>query len=345
MGAGYDILVSKGGLDALGAILSDMKIGSSVTVVADSNVTPLYGEKLMLSLEKVGLQAKVLSIPAGEKYKTLETVEYLWNRFLEIGMDRKSAVVALGGGVTGDLSGFSASTYMRGIPWVIAPTTLLAMVDSSLGGKTGCDLPQGKNLVGTFYPPRLVVSDPNTLITLPEEEFRSGMGEVVKHGIIADPQLFEMCSHGYEEIHKNLLEIVRRAVAVKIKLIESDPYERGMRAKLNLGHTIGHALEKASDYRLRHGEAISIGMVAEARLSELMGLAHTGLSETIAVSLMEIGLPTKIPHDLRPEEILNAMRFDKKKESGRIRFALPIKIGEVRVGVEINDLDSIFLEI
>jgi 3-dehydroquinate synthase len=315
-----------------------------MVVVADSIVSPLYGKCVVDSLRSMGFKAQLLTIPAGEQYKTLDTVSFLWRGFLEAGLDRKSTVVALGGGVTGDLSGFAASAFMRGISWVGLPTSLLAMVDSSLGAKTGCDLPEGKNLIGTFHPPRLVLSDPNALSTLPEDELRSGLGEVVKHSVIADPALFELCARGYETVKARLPEIVRRAMAVKIKVIEADPFEHGLRTALNLGHTVGHALETVSGYRLRHGEAVAIGMVVEARLAERLAIAAPGLSEAIAVTLVGLGLPVRIPPGLPQADILRAMRFDKKIDSGIIHFVLPVEIGEVRVGVEVENLDLIFAE-
>ena len=345
MGAGYDVVVQPGGLDRLGEMLAERGVTGTMAVVADSNVSPLYGQRVLESLHSAGFKAQILSIPAGEQYKTLETVSSLWRGFLEAGLDRKSTVVALGGGVTGDLSGFAASAFMRGIPWVGLPTSLLAMADSSLGGKTGCDLPEGKNLIGAFHSPRLVLSDPNTLSTLPDEELRSGLGEVVKHGVIADPALFELCSQGYDAVKANLPEIVRRAMAVKIKVIEADPFERGLRAALNLGHTVGHALETVSGYRLRHGEAVAIGMVTEARLAERLKMAGSGLSEAIAVTLTGLGLPVEIPADLPRPDILRAMRFDKKTDSGVVRFALPVAIGEVQFGTEVENLDLIFAEV
>lgn len=344
MGSGYDVYIQSGCLDRLGGMLVEGGIGKTVAVVADSNISLLYGERVMESLRTAGCATSLLTIQAGEKHKTLETVLSLWQGFLAAGLDRKSTIVALGGGVTGDLAGFAASAYMRGIPWVAVPTSLLAMIDSSLGGKTGCDLPEGKNLIGSFHPPRLVVSDPDTLSTLPEEELCSGLGEVVKHGIIADTVLFDLCSKGLDAVKVNLPEIVNRAIAVKIKVIESDPFEQGVRAALNLGHTIGHALETVSGYQLRHGEAVSIGMVAEARLAERLKLAAPGLSETIAVTLMGLGLPVQIPSDLPRADILHAVMFDKKKDSGSIRFALPVAIGKVRVGLKIDRLDMIFPE-
>jgi 3-dehydroquinate synthase len=314
-------------------------------LVADSNVMPLYGERVSESLRRAGFFVESLIISAGEQFKTIDTVSFLWRGFLAAGMDRKSTVVALGGGVTGDLAGFAAAAFMRGIPWVGVPTSLLAMVDSSLGGKTGCDLSEGKNLVGAFHSPGLVLSDPNTLSTLSEDELRSGLGEVVKHGIIADPALFDMCAQGYATVKANLPEIVRRAMAVKIKVIEADPFERGLRATLNLGHTIGHALETVSGYRLRHGEAVAIGMVREARLAERLGIAAAGLSETIADTLMGLGLPVNVPPDLDPTNIIRTMRYDKKMNSGIVRFALPAAIGEVRAAVEVENLNLAFEEV
>jgi len=345
MGEGYDVVIQAGGVDRLGEMLLEHGLVGTSAVVADSNVSPLYGQRVMESLRGAGCKAQLLTIPAGEQYKTLDTVSFLWRGFLEACLDRRSTVVALGGGVTGDLTGFAASAFMRGIPWVGVPTSLLAMVDSSIGGKTGCDLPEGKNLVGAFHSPRLVLSDPNTLSTLPDEDLRSGLGEVVKHGIIADPVLYELCAQGYDVVKAKLPEIVRRAMAVKIRFIEADPLERGRRAALNLGHTVGHALETVSGYRLRHGEAVAIGMVAEARLAEHFKIAGSGLSDAIADTLTGLGLPVRIPPDLPRLDILRALRFDKKIDSGVVRFALPVTIGEVRVGIEVDNLDLIFMEV
>jgi 3-dehydroquinate synthase len=345
MGAGYDVIIEPDGLDRLGEMLAELGINGKAVLVADSNVLPLYGERVSDSLRRAGLSVQMLTIPAGEYHKTLDTVSFLWRGFLAAGMDRKSTVLALGGGVTGDLAGFAAAAFMRGIPWVGVPTSLLAMVDSSLGGKTGCDLAEGKNLVGAFHSPSLVLSDPNTLSTLPEDELRSGLGEVVKHGIIADPALFNMCTQGYATVKANLPEIVRRAMAVKVRVIEADPFERGLRATLNLGHTIGHAVETVSGYRLKHGEAVAIGMVKEARLAERMGIAAAGLSETIAATLIELGLPVNIPPDLSLTDIIHTMRYDKKMNSGVVRFALPVAIGEVQAAVEVENLNLAFEEV
>jgi 3-dehydroquinate synthase len=335
----YDVLVQYEGIKQLGELVSSREL-SNLMVVTDQNVARLHAARVLESLRQRGFASNIVTVHPGEAHKTLDTVQHLWHGFLEQGLDRRSAVIALGGGVIGDLAGFAASTYMRGISWVGMPTTLLAMVDASLGGKTGFDLAEGKNLIGSFYPPRLVLADPQLLQTLPDAEFISGLAEVVKHGIISDPELFDLCAQGLDRVRENLEHIVKRAMAVKIRVIEEDPYERGIRAALNLGHTVGHAVELVSRFRLRHGEAVAIGMVAEARLAERLTVADRGLSDVIGDVLSRLGLPTEIPADLPREEIVNAMRVDKKKNSRAIRFALPAEVGRVEL-VEIGDLESV----
>ena len=336
MGA-YDVIVS--GADQLGRLLQERGLRNPI-IVTDGNVAELHAAAVLMSLQDAGFSPKIIRIPAGESYKTLETVQILWQGFLEAGMDRGSTVVALGGGVIGDLAGFAASTYMRGINWICLPTTLLSMVDASLGGKTGFDLPQGKNLIGSFHPPRLVLSDPQTLQTLPDAEFLSGLAEVVKHGVIADPELFQLCEGGLNHVNENLEAIVKRAMAVKIKVIEEDPYEKGFRAALNLGHTVGHAVELVSRFQMRHGEAVAVGMVAEAKLAERLSVANPGLSDRIASVLSALGLPVQIPPVLPREEIIRAMKADKKKHATAIRFALPAKVGYVEL-VDVQDLELV----
>jgi 3-dehydroquinate synthase len=305
-------------------------------IVTDENVAKFHLEKI----RSVFPQSRAIVVPAGEAHKNLETVSHLWKSFLDNGIDRNSSVIALGGGVIGDMAGFAASTYMRGVDWIGVPTTLLSMVDASIGGKTGFDLPEGKNLVGSFHPPTLVLADPSLLRTLTKRELRSGMAEVVKHGLISAPELFEMCSHGLGWVKDNLEEIVKRAMAVKIKIIEEDPYEKGIRATLNLGHTVGHAVELVSKFDLRHGEAIAIGVLVEAKFSVRIGLADKGLVEAIEETLTALGLPIQIPAELPREEIIRAMRMDKKKKADVIRFALPIEIGKVKL-VDIDDLENV----
>ncbi|HSB01448.1 MAG TPA: 3-dehydroquinate synthase [Anaerolineales bacterium] len=337
----YDALV--GNVEQAGSLLQERGLQNPI-VVTDENVASFHAEGVAASLRRAGFTPKIITILAGEDYKNLETVQGLWHGFLEHGLDRKSTVIALGGGVIGDLTGFAASTYMRGIHWVCVPTTLLAMVDASLGGKTGFDLPEGKNLIGSFYPPKLVLADPKVLKTLPERELISGLAEVVKGGIISDPQLFDLCAHGLDCVLGELDQIVKRALAVKVRVIEEDPYERGFRAALNLGHTVGHAVELVSRFQLRHGEAIAIGMVAEAKLAEQLTVAGKGLSDTIREVLQKLGLPVQIPQELPREEILRAMRVDKKKNAKAIRFALPADIGRVEL-VDVTDLEMVLEEV
>ena len=344
MGQGYDFMFYPDSFEGLVELLHEKDLKPPVAIVCDENVAPLYGDHILSTLRRAGdgyYRPHMITIPAGEEHKNLETVVKFWQRFLEAGMDRSSTVIALGGGVIGDLGGFAASTFMRGVPWINIPTTVLAMVDSSIGGKTGFDLPEGKNLIGSFYSPRLVVLNPNTLYTLPEPELRSGLAEAVKHGVIADPELFELCSHGIEKVKDNLEYVIRRAVAVKINFVERDPFEKGDRAALNLGHTVGHAVELVSEFKIRHGEAVAIGMVAEARLAERLSIADKGLSDMLAETLIKMGLPVEIPGNLPRPNIIRAMTFDKKKTAGVVRFALPVKIGEVKVGVEVDSLEKV----
>ena len=289
MGAGYDVLVRQDGLTGIGLALRERKLLGPLALVSDENVAPLHAEPVLRSLRDAGFSVQPVVFPAGEQHKTMETVNRLWESFVQLGVERSSTVIALGGGVVGDLAGFAAAVYLRGVRWVALPTSLLSMVDASLGGKTGCDLPQGKNLVGAFHPPSLVLADPQVLDTLPEAELRNGLAEVLKHAILGDPALFERCSQGWQTLRAELVPLVRQAMAVKLRIIQQDPYERGERASLNLGHTLGHALEQASDFRIKHGEGVAIGTLAAARLAEQMGLAQASLSGTIEEALDRVG--------------------------------------------------------
>jgi shikimate kinase len=241
---GYDVRVKNGALDDLGYILKLGGHSGPIALVTDENVGAIYLDQALESLRAAGYHAQAMVIPPGESSKTVDTVSNLWGEFLENGLERGSTVVAMGGGVVGDLAGFAAATYLRGVSWVSLPTSLLAMVDASLGGKTGADLPQGKNLVGAFHAPRLVLTDPKTLESLPGVELRSGMAEVIKAGIIGDPNLFEMCAQGWQAIGSHWDEIIPRAMAVKIRVIEADPYEGGLREVLNLGHITNCAMAR-----------------------------------------------------------------------------------------------------
>ena len=345
MGAGYPARVLAGGLGQAGALLRQAGLRGPLALVCDHNLAGLHAPQVEDSLQAAGYTVHRVVIPAGEQHKNLSSLAALWEDFLAAGLERGSTVVALGGGVTGDLAGFAAATYLRGVAWANLPTSLLAMVDASLGGKTGIDLPQGKNLAGAFHPPALVLADPGALDTLPPGELRSGLAEVVKHGLIGDPSLFDLCAGGFDGVQSNWETIVRRSMAVKIRVIQADPYERGLRAVLNLGHTIGHAVEQASQYRLRHGEAVAIGLAAETRLAERLGLAETGLAEQVAAVLQALGLPDRIPPGLDPAAIREAMRLDKKRTDGLVRFSLPVRVGETRHGIGVAADEALWEEV
>jgi shikimate kinase/3-dehydroquinate synthase len=338
---GYDVRISPI-LDRIGEALRLRGMAGPVVLVTDQNVADHYLNRVKKSLLAAGYSIRSINLPPGESTKTMLSVSSLWQEFLAAGLERKSTVVALGGGVVGDLAGFAAATYLRGIAWVNVPTSLLAMVDASLGGKTGIDLPAGKNLAGAFHAPQIVLVDPSTLLTLPQAEQRSGMAEVIKAGVIGDPALFDLCMRGWQEIEASWEEIIPRSMAVKVDFIEADPYEKGLRAVLNYGHTVGHAVEVLSNYKLRHGEAVAIGMVAEARLAEEIGLAKHGLADEIRNVCQQIGLPVEIPDGYLREEIIKAMQLDKKRADGKVKFALPIKIGEVSPGIEVIDFEPMF---
>lgn len=332
---GNRLLVHVGGaLRAAGAPES-----SRVAVVSPPVVALLYGAQVETSLRSAGLQPFACSIPDGEQDKTLSTVAALYDQFLAGRLDRSSTVLSLGGGVTGDVAGFAAATFMRGVRFVQVPTTLLAMVDASVGGKTGVDLPQGKNLVGAFKQPALVVIDPTVLATLPPEEIRSGMAEVIKHGVLGAPDLFAELEMGTGHAPLAIRgPQIARALRVKIAVVEEDPYEQGRRAVLNLGHTVGHALEKLSGFVLRHGEAVSIGMVAAARIAGELGQAEPSLADRIEAVLAAWGLPVRYS-TFDADAIWEAMTHDKKRRGQSLRWVLPRAIGDVFVTDQVGQAD------
>jgi len=344
MGPAYNVRLEPGGAASIGPRMASVGLGGPVVLVSDRTVGGRYGRPIARALEDAGFPVSQLLLPPGETAKRPDTLARLWRALLDGGLDRGSTLVALGGGVVGDVAGFAAATFLRGIAWVDLPTSLLAMVDASLGGKTAIDLPQGKNLVGVFHPPRLVLADPDLLRTLPDREWRCGMAEIVKHGVIGDEALLARCRGGLDPVRRDPAETIGRAMAVKIRLIEADPWEQGARAALNFGHTIGHALEHAARFRLRHGEAVSIGMVVEARLAARIGLAQAGLAEEVSSILSGLGLPTTIPQGIRPKDLAGAIGFDKKRRNGEVRFALPRRVGEMEVGVRVDGWQEILGE-
>ena len=350
MGTAYNVCAGAGLLDTLGARFRELGCGDRTVIVGDTHTLPLYGERVAASLRAQGITVSCVAIPAGEATKTIETVASLWSAFLKAGIERGHAVIALGGGVVGDLTGFAAATWLRGVRWIGLPTTLLAMVDSGLGGKTGADLPEGKNLIGAFHPPVLVLADTATLATLPVRELRCGLAEAVKHAFIGDPGLLDAlprfafckaqdaaapcsCLSGADW----LAPFVARAMAVKIRVIQQDPFEKGIRAALNLGHTIGHGIEKATHFAVQHGEAVAIGTVLETKLAEELGLAKPGLAAQVSGIFSSLGLPVSMPQVIDLAEVQAAMTLDKKKSGGKVRFALPAALGDVRPGIAVDD--------
>lgn len=330
MGSGYPVLVRNGSRNQIGEQFQSLGLQGSVAVVTDQHVGRYYLDPIVESLEASGFQPIKIVIPAGEQHKNITTVQSIWDQMLAAGLERGSIVLAVGGGVVTDMAGFAAATFLRGITWVAFPTSLLGMVDASLGGKTGVDLPQGKNLVGAFYPPKMVLVDPEVLITLPDIEMKNGMAEVLKHGILSNPEIVDLClSKNWKEAIASMIATVMFA---KIQVINEDPYEKGRRAILNLGHTIGHAIELESGFQIRHGEAIGLGMLAETDISRRMNYCQPELPELIFQALMNLGLPDKLPPTINTVGVMAAMQNDKKKAGGRIKFALPRQVGSVGYG-------------
>ena len=334
----YPIHVGAGLIGRLGEYCAPLRLGANCAVISDSNVAPLYAKPVLASLKTAGFEPLLFSVPAGEKSKSLEQLESIYDRLAEKRLERASFIVALGGGVVGDLAGFVAATYLRGIHFVQVPTSLLAQVDSSVGGKVGINLKSGKNLVGAFHQPRLVLCDLATLDSLPEREFRSGLAEVIKYGIIRDAALFATLERELPKVLERdrdmLAQIVARCCEIKAEVVAQDETEGGLRAILNFGHTVGHAIEAICGYgKYLHGEAISIGQAAAARLSvERAGLPPQE-AEQIENLLAQAGLPTAIKLSASQGlRLLEAMRLDKKVRGGEITFVLARRIGQVQPG-------------
>lgn len=327
----YDIVIGRGLLAELPAVLARYCPAARYAVITDSHVAPLYAEKLVAQLQGAKLPATLLVFPAGERNKNRDTWAAVSDRMLGAQVGRDGAVVALGGGVVGDVGGFVAATFHRGIPCVQVPTSLLAMIDSSIGGKTGVDAPAGKNLIGSFHQPRLVVADLDTLATLPAVQLAAGMAEALKHGVIADADYFAFLERDHAGVKaKNpaaLERVVTRSIEIKAQIVAQDERETGVRAVLNFGHTIGHAIEATTRFEVLHGEAVGIGMICEARLGERLGITAAGTAERLRRGLEAYGLPTALPSGSSASDLLAAMRVDKKARAGAIRFALPQGIG------------------
>lgn len=329
--AEYDVVVAEGLLDRLAEHVRAAAPAEHYAVVADATVAGLLGERVLASFRAAGARAHLFSFPAGEEHKTRDTWADLTDALLGRGVGRDGCVVALGGGVTGDLAGFLAATYMRGLPLVQVPTTLVGMVDAAIGGKTGVDTPVGKNLVGAFHQPRAVLADPRVLSTLGAAELRAGLAEAVKHGAIADADYLGWIEEsaapllaGDADAHARL---IRRSVEIKADFVTGDVYEAGPRAALNFGHTIGHALERWSDYSLPHGQAVAIGMVGEAGLGEAAGVTEGGTAARLRRVLERLGLPVRPPAGCDPAGLVTRARADKKARRARVRYVLLARVG------------------
>ena len=343
----YRILIGGSGINAIGKELISIgiKTKTKVLLITNSIIAQYYGAKLIRILEEVDLQVYPLIIKEGEENKNLKTIEQIHNEAFKNKLERGSLIIALGGGVVGDISGFAAATWLRGISFIQIPTTLLAMVDASIGGKTGVNHPGGKNLIGAFHQPKLVVIDPLTLKTLPSREFRAGMAEVIKYAVIGDPALFKLleqaeCIDSLSGLENNLLEeLLVRSAATKAKIVVSDEKEAGLRAILNYGHTFGHVIENLCGYgKYLHGEAVAIGMVAVGELALIKGKWNECDAKRQKDLIRKAGLPTNLPK-LKFEDVLNTLQGDKKVKDGKIRFILPTKIGGVKISNEINNDD------
>ncbi|MCL7488674.1 MAG: 3-dehydroquinate synthase [Desulfobulbaceae bacterium] len=339
----YPILIQSGVLQLIGRDLLQRKVAKRYGVISDDHVASLYGDRLMASLTEAGLAAELITFPRGEKNKNLQTIGALSSELAARNFDRKDGLIALGGGVTGDITGFLASVYMRGIPFVQAPTTLLAQVDSSVGGKTGVDIPEGKNLVGTFYQPAAVYIDTDALQTLPGEELLGGLAEVIKYGIIADADFFHFLENNREPIlaldKPVITETVARCCEIKARVVEQDEREGDLRRILNFGHTIGHAIEAASDFKLIHGLAVAMGMCAVVRLAVRTGCLATEEAARIINLIQAYGMPVTIPAELDRNRIKGYLLTDKKTVGGRVFYVIPNHIGEVFITDQVDESD------
>lgn len=326
----YPITIKAGALDRLGHIVCDVTPNNRVLAITDRSVAGLYGQRVTKALERTD-SLGVCAFDIREETKTRETWATISDELLGRRLGRDTTLIALGGGVVGDVVGFVAATYMRGVPFVQVPTTLLAMVDASIGGKTGVDTPRGKNLVGAFHQPSAVVIDPSVLETLPPLQLRAGFAEMIKHGVIADAEYFGSVRALLERSNtrsqlNGLAPIIERSVLIKVAVVAGDQREGGLRKVLNFGHTIAHAIEAAMNYSMPHGEAVAIGMIVEARIAERIGVADPGIAEEIIRACAAAGLPTTLP-SVKVESLIEFTRADKKARGGQVEYALPLRIG------------------
>ena len=340
----YDIQIGSGNLDQIGPFVSDRSGATHAVVITDENVDDPHADRVADHLVEAGLDVDLLVVDAGEASKSIETAATLWESMLQVGTDRKSLVVAVGGGVVGDLAGFVAATFARGIALVQVPTTLLAQVDSSVGGKVGINLPEAKNMVGAYWQPLGVLIDTGVLGTLPEREYRAGLAEVVKYGVILDAEFLAYLEAHAAALAERTPDVLRHVIArccrLKADVVEQDEREEtGRRSVLNYGHTFCHALEAATGYdQLLHGEAVAIGMLCASRLAERLGRIDAELTRRQHDLLDALGLPTAVPQ-IDPDRLLSLMSHDKKVEHGRLRFVLPSELGHVELVGDVDPAD------
>jgi len=331
----YDVVIERGLLDTVGRRIAALGLGARrCAVITNPTVGALYLERLTASLGAAGITSITVNIPDGESYKNLAEISRVYDRLLTERLERNSPVIALGGGVIGDMAGFVAATYLRGVPFVQLPTTLLAQVDSSVGGKTGVNHELGKNLIGAFYQPRAVYIDPSLLATLDARELRAGLAEVVKYGVIWDESFLSFLENNTGQLlsldSEAISSAIERSCTIKAEVVGEDEREAGLRAILNYGHTFGHAIEALTGYKeFRHGEAVSIGMVMAAELSAALGLTDAALAVRIERLLTALGLPVKMPSDIGMDKFIAALSLDKKVKDGALRFILPERAGKV----------------
>jgi 3-dehydroquinate synthase len=335
----YDVLIGAGLLTLVGLFLKEKGYADKAVVITDPNVKSRYGEVLEQSLTKNGFKVTTLVVPAGEDQKSLDNAVRLYEQLTDAYAERSTPIVALGGGVIGDLTGFVAATYLRGVPFVQLPTTLLAQVDSSVGGKVAVDHERLKNKIGAFHQPRLVIADTDTLKTLPKAELANGLAEAIKTAAVRGKEFFVYLEQNVEKLRaldiSALEEAVYQCVSIKAEIVEKDERDAGLRNILNYGHTIGHAIESVSHFGVRHGEAVAVGMVVAARISNRMGLLSYSEVDRLITLVEKAGLPARMP-DLDTSAILKAMRHDKKVESGQVRFVLLKEIGDVIMSDEVS---------
>ena len=334
----YPVLINAGLLDQLGEYARKYSTRERCVIISDSNVARLFANRVRKSLASAGLRPTLITVPPGEKSKTLKQADAICDRMIAAGIDRQSFVVGLGGGMIGDISGFVAAIYHRGIPHVQIPTTLLAMVDSSIGGKTGVDTRAGKNLIGAFHQPSLVIDDIDVLKTLPRRQFNQGFAEIIKHAVIADAKMFRTLQSWKAGDAPALQRLIKRNVEIKSRSVAKDQRDRtGHRALLNFGHTVGHAIERAGNYRtFLHGEAISLGIVAACAISMKKAGLTPDQRDMIVDLLSRFSLPTCLPTKFRRNKILTAVKFDKKFENGKVRFVVTPRIGEAYVAGDVS---------